>query len=178
MLYWVRRRSFRMVLLLVLGGLMASARAHGLGPKADVFLGYSRLGNNVFSSGAGSLNGWEGALNVKVKDFVGMEGDVAQYGIGAAPTAPHTTVAMFGPRVTVGGLGVHLFVHALAGVDHNSNSTGLSQTDLAIGLGGGGDLRIAPFFALRVSADYLATPTFSHADDQHERATAGLVFRF
>jgi len=155
-----------------------SPAAYALGPKADVSFGYSRLGNNVFSSGAGGLNGWEGSLNVKVKRFVGIEGDVAQYGMGAAAATPHTTVVMFGPRVTVGTLGFHVFVHALGGMDHSSNSTGLSQSDMAVGLGGGGDLRIFPFFAIRVSADYLGTPTQVQTNSAHERVSAGLAFRF
>jgi hypothetical protein len=164
--------------MLVLGFLAFSSPAQAATPKADVSFGYSRLGNNVFSSGAGSLNGWEGALNVKVKPFLGIEGDVAQYGMGSASTTPHTTVVMGGPRVTVGTLGFHVFVHALAGVDHSSNSTGFSQTDLAVGLGGGGDVRIFPFFAIRASADYLTTPTATNAGSAHERVSAGLVFRF
>jgi len=173
-----RQGGFRLALLLAFAGMLVASCAHALGPKADVSFGYSRLGNNVFSSGTGSLNGWEGALNVKVKPLLGIEGDVAQYGIGAPATTPHTTVVMFGPRVTVGTLGFHVFVHGLAGVDHDSNSTGLSQSDLAVGLGGGADVRIFPFFAIRGQVDYLTTPTFSHADSQHERVTAGLVFRF
>ena len=152
--------------------------AYAASPKADVSFGYSRLGSNVFASNTGGLNGWEGALNVKVKPFLGVEGDVAQYGMGAAANTAHTTLVMFGPRVTVGGMGVHVFVHALGGVDHTSNSTGLSNTDLAIGLGGGGDVRIAPFFAIRASADYLTTPSQNRTGSAHERFSMGAVFRF
>jgi len=178
MLNWWHHGMCRVALALFVGWILAAPCAHALGPKADVAFGYSRLGNDVFASGVGGLNGWEGSLNVKVKPFIGIEGDVAQYGMGAASTTPHTTMVMFGPRVTVGTMGVHVFAHALGGVGHTSNSVGLSQTDLTVGLGGGGDVRIAPFFSIRLAADYLAVPTSSHSGSAHERVSAGLAFRF
>ena len=158
--------------------LVFSPAARALTPKADVTFGYSRLGNNTFASGAGSLNGWEGALNVKVRQFVGIEGDIARYGMGASASTPHSTLVLFGPRVTVGTAGVHLFVHALGGGVHSSNNTGLSQGGLAAALGGGGDLRIFPGFALRLSADYLNGSSHVPASSSHSRMTAGIVFRF
>jgi hypothetical protein len=152
--------------------------AHALGPKADVFLGYSRLGSDTFYKGSGGLNGWEGALNVKVKRFVGIEGDVAQYGTGASASVPHSTVVLFGPRVTAGAAKVHVFVHALAGAEHSTNNSGLSATAMVVDFGGGGDVPIAPFFALRVSADYLNAPTQSPGTGAHARYSAGIIFRF
>jgi hypothetical protein len=158
--------------------LLVCPAARAVGSKADVFLGYSRLGNNTFYANAGGLNGWEGALNVKMRRFVGIEGDVAQYGLGASASTPHTTVVLFGPRLTAGVLGVHLFAHALAGGEHSTNNSGLSQGTLAVGFGGGGDVPIAPFFAIRVSADYLNAPTQTVAGATRMRFSSGLVFRF
>ncbi|MDR3792581.1 MAG: hypothetical protein P4L03_04280 [Terracidiphilus sp.] len=171
-----RSLMFRMAAVSL--AIVPMAAAHALTPKADVFLGYSRLGNNTFSANAGSLNGWEGALNVKVKRFVGIEGDVAQYGLGAPAATPHTTVAMFGPRVTVGAAGVRVFVHALGGGEHTTNNAGLSETAPVVSFGGGGDVRIAPFFSLRVSADWLDAPGKTPSGATRARYTAGIVFRF
>lgn len=53
-------------------------------PKGDVYLGYSRTGTDTFYPNVGGLNGWEGALHIKLhKPFLGIEGDVAHYGLGA-----------------------------------------------------------------------------------------------
>ena len=52
-------------------GFPAAARAASRG---DAFLGYSRLGKDAFFANAGGLNGWQGALQIKVKAFAGVEG--------------------------------------------------------------------------------------------------------
>ncbi|MDR3722955.1 MAG: hypothetical protein P4K83_00520 [Terracidiphilus sp.] len=166
------------VLAAGVAGLLAPVMAVAATPKADVSIGYSRLGKDTFHAGAGGLNGWEGSLNVKVKPFVGIEGDVARYGMGASDSTPHSTVVMFGPRVTVGGAGVHVFVHALAGAEHTSNYAGLSETGPAVSFGGGGDVRIAPFFAVRGSADWLDAPGKTPSGASRARYTVGLVCRF
>jgi hypothetical protein len=154
---------------------------HAAGPSFDAFLGYSRLGNNAFYANTGGLNGWEAALQIKLKPFIGGEGDVARYGLGADSSIPHTTTVLFGPRLTVGAGGVHIFVHALAGGERSANSGGstpISAGAFAVAFGGGADFRIAPFFSWRVAADYLNAPTQSPAGTSHDRFTTGLVFRF
>jgi hypothetical protein len=178
--------TFRPVLSLILlvfcliAGLGSSLPASAASPKADVWLGYSRLGSNTFYANVGGLNGWEGALNVKVKPFLGIEGDVSQYGWGAPAVVPHTTAVLFGPRLTVGALGIKFFVHGLAGMEHSANSSGLtiSGSSLTYAGGGGVDLPIAPFFSWRVMADYIHAPTLSPAGSAPARYSTGLVFRF
>ena len=154
--------------------------AHAVGPKGDVYLGYSRLGTDVFYPNVGGLNGWQGALNLKVKPFVGIEGDVSQYGLGADSSIPRTTTVMGGPRITVGALGFRAFVHALGGMEHSANSSGLpiSGNAVSYAVGGGVEMRILPFFAWRVAADYLGTPSSTPSTSAHNRVSTGLVFRF
>jgi hypothetical protein len=153
--------------------------AHAIPPNADVWMGVSRLGANTINAGAGGQWGWQGALHVKIKPLLGVEGDVSQYGWGSNASVPHTTMALFGPRVTVGALGVKLFVHALGGVEHSAASDGsLSNTAAAYAGGGGIDLPLAPFFKWRVMADYVNAPTVSPAGSAHARYSTGLVFRF
>lgn len=159
---------------------MLPLAAHALGPKGDVFLGYSRLGNDAFYPNVGGLNGWEGAMQVKLhKPFLGVEADVSQYGLGAGSSVPRTTAVMAGPRITLGALAIKVYVHGLVGLEHSSNSAGvhISDTKPVYALGGGVDLPIAPFFAWRVGADYIR-PSSSSGSGNHERFTTGLVFRF
>jgi len=164
---------------LVLASSCASA-AHALGPKADIYAGYSRLGSNAFYPNADGLNGLEVAGHVKIGHFLGVEGDVSHFGYGAASDIPKTTTVLFGPRVTAGALGVKVFAHALVGGEHSSSSAGakIDSGTVAFALGGGIDLPIAPFFAWRVNADCIDAPTLSTHDATKGRVSTGLVFRF
>lgn len=173
------RNGFWAILTLVLAGWTPAARA--LGPGGDVFFGYSHLGNNTFYPNVGGLEGWEAAINLQMKPLLGAELDVSHYGLGAAAAIPRTTAVLAGPRLTVGFAGIHLFVHALAGGEHSANSsntTPISGGALAVAFGGGVDVRIAPYFAWRVGADYLNAPTESPGSGSHDRILTGLVFRF
>jgi hypothetical protein len=155
-------------------------QAYSLGPKADVYLGYSRLGSNAFFPNTDGLNGLEGALHVKVAPFLGVEGDVAHYGYGASDGTPKTTTILAGPRVTVGALGVKVFAHALIGGEHSANSAGarVDGSDFAYALGGGVDFRLIPFFAWRVNGDYITAPTQTTQNATKARISTGVVFRF
>jgi len=146
----------------------------------DVFLGYSRMGANDFYPNVGGLNGWDGAMHVKFERFAGIEGDVSRFGYGANATIPRTTSVMAGPRLTLGVLGVKVFAHALAGVEHSANSSGLpiSGTALDVAAGGGADFKILPFFSWRLAADYLAAPTQETSSATHARFSTGIVFHF
>jgi len=157
--------------------------AHAIGPKGDVFLGFSRLGTNTFYPNAGGLNGLEGTAHLKLRRFIGIEADVAHYGYGSSSDVPRTTTVMFGPRVTIGALGVRAYAHALIGGEHSSNSSGVNGVNIDAGafsyaLGGGVDVPVFPFFAWRVNGDYIAAPTLSTQDAVKGRISTGLVFRF
>jgi len=157
-----------------------SASAQGRVPKGDVYLGYSRTGTNTFYSGVGGLNGWEGALHVKLrKPFLGIEGDLSRYGLGANSSVPRTTAIMVGPRITAGALGCKVFAHGLVGGEHSANNgVALSEGAVMYALGGGLDVRIAPFFAWRVAGDYIHALGHSPAGSTPARFSTGLVFRF
>jgi hypothetical protein len=164
-----------------LAGVALLPTAHAIGPAADVFLGYSRLAADTFYPNVGGLNGWAGALHVKVKNrFLGAEGDISEYGLGADGTVPRTTAFMVGPRATVGALSVRVFVHGLFGGEHSANSSGasISGGSFAYALGGGVDVPIAPFFGWRVAVDHINAPTVSPGDSNHVRLSTGIVFRF
>lgn len=149
-------------------------------PKGDIYIGYSRTGTDTFYSGAGGLNGWEGAMHIKLhKPFLGIEGDLSHYGLGANSAVSRTTAFIFGPRITIGVLGPKVFVHGLVGGEHSSNSSGsISDTAFAYALGGGLDLPFAPFFAWRVAGDYIHATGRSPSGGTPARFSTGLVFRF
>lgn len=147
----------------------------------DAFFGYSRLGSDAFYPNVGGLNGWDAAVHIHMAPFLGVEGDVAHYGLGAAADVPRTTTILFGPRVTLGAAGVRLFVHGLVGGEHSANSDGgahISEGSFAYALGGGLDVPIFPFFAWRVEGDRISAPTVSPSGGTPARFTTGLAFRF
>lgn len=152
--------------------------ARALGPGGDVYFGYSRLGANAFFPNTPGLNGWEAEGQLKFIPFIGIDADVSHYGLGAASSVAHTTMFMAGPRLTLGAAGVHVYAHALAGGEHSSNSGTLTGTSLTVDAGGGIDFRLVPFFAWRITADYVDAPTLSPTTADHYRFGTGLVFRF
>jgi hypothetical protein len=160
--------------------LACSPAALALGPAGDAFLGFSRTGNDTFYRNAGGLNGWEGAINIKVKPLLGLEGDISHYGLGADSTIPRTTTLLFGPRITLGAVGIKVFGHFLVGGEHSANSGAIkiSGGTFAYALGGGLDIPLAPFFAWRVMGDRISAPNQSPSTGTHARFSTGIVFRF
>jgi hypothetical protein len=153
-------------------------KVHALGPKGDAFFGYSRTGSDTFYPNVGGLNGWEGALHLRMRPFVGIEGDVAHYGLGANSSVPRTTTALFGPRLTLGTAGFKVFAHGLVGGEHSSNNNGISGGALTYAIGVGADVPVAPFFGWRFMVDRFSAPTQSPGSGTHARFSAGIVFRF
>jgi hypothetical protein len=174
---FVRRLVFLVAVVMML---QAAAGAQSL-HNSDAYLGYSRLGSDAFYSNVGGLNGWNAAVHIHLRPFLGAEGEVAQYGLGADPSVPRTTTFMAGPRVTVKALGVGVFAHGLVGGEHsasNGATVSISETTLAYAFGAGVDLPLLPFFAWRVGADRIAASTVSPSDGQKYRFNTGLVLRF
>lgn len=175
------RRAFPVLFLLALGTLLmlfpARVRAANQG---DVFFGYSRTGSDIFYPNTPGLNGWDLDGQVHWKPFVGIEGDVAHYGLGANASVPRTTGVLFGPKVSVGPAGFKVFGHFLAGGEHSANSAGapISGGAFACAYGAGADVPILPFFGWRVQLDHLSAPSQSPSGGTHVRFTTGIVFRF
>lgn len=162
--------------------LTCSPSAYAQIPNGDLFFGFSRTGSDTFYPNVGALNGWEAGGYLKIrKPFLGVEGDVAHYGLGANSSVPRTTTALFGPRFTLHASGFAVFVHGLVGGEHSANSGGptpISGGALAYALGGGLDVPLAPFFAWRIQGDRLSAPSLSPSGGTPARFTTGIVFRF
>jgi hypothetical protein len=171
------RTGFRFSLLaisLLLLALPRVARASG-----DVYFGYSRLGANAFNANTPGLNGWQAAGQLHIVPFLGVEADVAHYGLGAASVVPKPTTVMFGPRVTVGVPGVHVFGHALLGLEHSTNSGGvISSTAFSVGVGAGADFSILPMLRWRITGDYINAPGQSPSTADRYRFGTGLALHF
>ena len=160
-------------------------------PKANVFLGYSYLSQDLANTSTRqSLNGWEGSIEGKVLPFIGIVGDFSgHYGTtqffacpggvpgggctGAASGTLHT--ALFGPRVSASFHGVRPFAHVLVGGAFLSGAD--SDVSLASAFGGGADFRLAPILGWRVQADYIHTH-FSGTPAGYARVSTGVVLRF
>jgi hypothetical protein len=172
-----RRSPF---VLAILGLILAAAAGAQSLHNSDAYFGYSRLGSDTFYPNVGGLNGWNAAVHIHMRPFLGVEGDVGHYGLGADSTVPRTTTYLVGPRVTLKALRVAVFAHGLLGGEHSSNSSGVNVNGgaFAYALGGGVDLPVVPFFAFRVGADRITAPSLSPGSGQKYRVNAGLVLRF
>lgn len=153
----------------------------------DVFLGYTRSGNDTFYANTGGLNGWDAALFLPIKPLihvrplVGAETDVSHFGLGASAPTPGTTTFLLGPRIVVDLAGYKVFAHALLGGEHSSNSGGplrISSTGFAYTLGVALDVPVATLFAWRLQADRINAPSESPSSGSNFRFSTGLVFRF
>jgi hypothetical protein len=174
-------RLQRSLLLAVVVGMGAGAAGAQSLHNSDAYFGYSRLGSDTFYPNVGGLNGWNAAVHIHVRPFLGVEGDVARYGLGADAVVPRTTTFMAGPRVTVKALRIGVFAHGLVGGEHSANSGGgvsISNESLVYAIGAGVDLPLLPFFAWRVGADRISAPNLSPSEGSKYRINTGLVLRF
>jgi hypothetical protein len=175
------RQALRVFCLLAWALLLmqSPALAHAAN-KGDVSFGYSRSGSDIFYPNTPGLNGWDLDGQVHWKPFIGIEGDVAHYGLGANSSVPRTTAVLFGPKVSVGPSAFKVFGHFLAGGEHSANSGGapISGGAFTYAYGAGADVPIAPFLGWRVQLDHLSAPSQSPSQGTHVRFTTGIVLRF
>jgi len=159
--------------------------AHALGPKGDIYAGYSRAGASLYSPYTPGMNGWQAAAHVRVVPFVGIEGDVSRYSAKAGAGSQQATLVMFGPRVTVGGLGFRVFAHGLGGIAHFSSNAvaflpGISYDAASYAVGGGADVPLFLSFKLRFTGDYLGNskaPSSSYSPSPY-RVGVGVAYHF
>ena len=163
----------RLPLLLALLFLVSlSARAQD---RVELFGGYSfqRFG----ATPERNLNGWELSGSYKLMPLVSIKADLdAQYPLPSTPDA-RTLHLMVGPQFNLpSNARFSPFVHALVGFGHLR--AGEAQMSVAVALGGGIDMPIAPLFSWRlIQADYMMT-RFPGGPQHNLRFSTGLVFRF
>src|SRR5579862_4636222 len=160
--------------LLILLGLLfiysISARAQGI----DVFGGYSY---ERFSISPGrNLNGMEITGQYKFANWLGAAADLdSHFGLPSPPEG-RTLHFMVGPQISFPAR-VSPFFHVLAGIGHASFN-GITDTSFAAAIGGGIEMRIAPFISWRmIQGDDVITHYFNGI--QHNaRVSTGIVFHF
>ena len=140
----------------------------------EIFGGYSyeRFG----SSPGSNLNGVEISGKYKFANWLGAVGDFDTHFGSPFHIDNRTLDFLVGPQVSFPAR-ISPFVHALIGIGHIRTS-GVTDTSLATAIGGGIDLRVAPFFSWRViQADDVVT-RFFNGKQNSARISTGLVFRF
>ncbi len=164
-------------------------------PRAEAFGGYSYFRANPEGF---NLNGWNASVSGNISPWFGIVGDFSgHYGSPSVFgfTVPIVNLSsytfMAGPKLMVhNGGAVTPFAHFLIGGSRASTSAfGVSLSDqaLAAAVGGGVDIRVSDWLAVRAfQADYVMT-RFNSLEDRifgsnerqnNVRLSAGLVFRF
>ena len=138
-----------------------------------------------------NLNGYEFSATYKLIPWLGVSADFSgHYGTVTGNSSGHVQTFLFGPEVSFPSK-VSPFVHLLVGGAHQSIGAGItpvtgfsasvlptSGNSFATAVGGGIDLRVAPFLSVRpIQLDYLLTRAYSSTQNQ-PRVSAGLVLRF
>lgn len=121
--------------------------------SADASIGYSyfRLSN---SNGLNE-NGVSGSVAF-YHHWLGLAGDFGAYHASPGGVSTNTYTFLFGPRLMLRNpTGISPFVQGMVGGAHLTASGFGSTNDLAFSFGGGVDIRIAPFLALRPQVDYV-----------------------
>lgn len=191
------RRLFILVAVLFVFSL--PVKAQDSYPSAEIFGGYSYLavdtggvdldGDDDFEFGdRESFHGFGFSVAGNISSSVGIVGDfsynrksVDVFGEEADLSA---FIFLFGPRFTARGDSVDGFVHAMIGAARQKVSTtfqgfdfDISETDLALGFGGGIDIRATDSIGIRLlQLDYI--PVKGEDNWSHNfRAQIGIVFK-
>ena len=148
-------------------------RAQSDYPKAEVFVGYSHFSADInfddpfddvdegdFFSQREGFHGVGFSVAGNLTRHFGVVGDFSYHKKEIELPGPDidfsTFAFLFGPRVTTRGNRVEGFAHAMAGGVRRKLEDFDSDTDLALGFGGGLDIKVADSFAIRVvQLDYL-----------------------
>jgi hypothetical protein len=144
--------------------------------NAEVFGGYSYLRLDTGGGTHSNFNGWNASLNVKPSKWAGIVGDFGgQYASPFGPTTSFYTY-LFGPQLSLPAP-VSPFVHALFG-GARIGTSGISTNAFATAVGGGVDVKAAPFLSYRlIQAEYLLT-RFGDTSQHNARISTGIVLRF
>lgn len=137
--------------LLAIGLVLFAIPSHAQSADASIGYSYFRLGN---SNGLNE-NGVSGSVAV-YKHWFGIAGDFGAYHASPAGVSTNTYSFLFGPRLMAKNpTRINPFVQGMVGGTHVTVSGFGSVTDFAFSVGGGVDLPIAPYLALRPQVDYV-----------------------
>lgn len=179
-------------------------------PSVEIFGGYSYLSVDVGADLDGDddddifdiddregFHGFGVSIAGNISESFGIVGDFSYNRkdiseLTGLDSNANVSLFLFGPRFTARGNSVDGFVHAMVGVARQrvevevpGNDVEISETDLALGFGGGVDIKAGDRFAIRLfQLDYIPI----HSEDPFEfdekrwthnfRFQIGAVFRF
>jgi hypothetical protein len=156
-------------------------------PAVEVFAGYSLLPANSDDFPRKTSHGLQVSVAANLNRWFGVFGDLgAQFDSATYPDPVYaglvakSTVREFflGPRFTARSAKIDVFAHGLFGVvqgDAGDDFSGFSDTGLALGGGGGVDMRVHRRLAVRAQFDLFGS--FADIVEVNSRFGLGLVAR-
>jgi hypothetical protein len=184
----VKRWSLILPMLLIVFGTCTRAAAQEPVPVADLFVGYSLFPANGDDFPRATSQGLQTGVSLNVTRTFGIVAEYAQQWNSTSDLGPNfagltatTTVAelLVGPRFTARGTRADVFAHGWLGRAigrADEPFAGFSDSGLALGGGGGVDVRLTPALSWRMQFDYVGS--FADMVDNNTRFATGLVARF
>jgi hypothetical protein len=152
--------------------------------RVEIFGGYSYMNPDFTATASSGVSGWDVSATVNVVRHAGIVADFSGFSptgpacnCGAAFASFHTF--MGGPQASISFGKIKPFAHFLVGATEGSLTHADSQfggdfSHLTFGAGGGVDVGIDRWLAVRGQADWLHVGTAGNV----ARVSLGLVFRF
>jgi Outer membrane protein beta-barrel domain len=177
----VARYLFCVLAVLLFAGFSAAQSSD----HVEVFGGYSYMNPDFTSTVSNGASGWDVSATVNVMRHAGIVADFSGFSptganagnVSPASAAYHTFLG--GPQASIRMGRIKPFARFLMGatrgsLTHPGNQFGGDFSHFTYGAGGGVDLELDRWFALRGQVDWL------HVGSQGNvaRVSAGLVFRF
>jgi len=152
-------------------------------PKVEAFGGFSWIEIDGVGGEDERFNGWQASISGNFHENIGIVFDAGGRYKSFGDISTQSYEFLVGPRFTMRIEDGALFVHALAGLNHARISglgDTLSDTAFAMGFGGGIDINVGDWGAIRMmQVDYIGT-RISGLDewDWNYRVGIGFVFKF
>lgn len=147
-------------------------------PKAEVYGGYqfTRI------EGGTNFNGFNFGGTANFSDSFGITADFGTSFKTIDGVSIKNYTYTFGPQLALrANKGYTPFIHALIGGDHFSGSylgQSGSGNGMAVYAGGGVDINMNRYAAVRVGADWMMVHAYSETSSKNFRMPVGLVFKF
>jgi len=157
--------------------------------RVEVFGGYAYIHPDFTSSVSGGASGWDFGAGVRIVRYAGIVADFSGFSpsgpnpcpsCGGGPFATYHTY-MGGPQVSIPLGRIKPFARFLMGSTRGSHTGADEQflgsfSGFTYGAGGGADIGLNKWFAIRGQADWLHISALGTTN--MARVGAGLVFRF